>query len=405
MVERDWPTEFPGVNWVDDKEEQAVLDVLRKGSLFRYYGPGQPTHVAALEATARAFYGTRYALAVSGGTGGLITAMLALGIGPGDEVIVPAFLWVSTVGAVVHTNAIPVLCEVDDTFCMDPADLEKKITPRTRLIVPVHMAGTPCDMGRIMAAAEKHGIDVLEDCAQCNGGTFRGRKVGAFGRVGMFSFQINKNITAGEGGLLVTQDEELYRRMNAAHDIGIPWKDGAPDVAGNIRLWGQGRRMSELCGAVANVQLTKLPAIVEHMRRSNHRIQAALKGIPGVGFRRLNDPEGDTGPFLVLILPGEEAARDAVGKMETAGLANFWRTADYGMHVYANIPHLVDKTPLSPAGNPWSLRENAESAYDYGKGACPRSDDLFARSIVVNIPSRLTEAQEEQMIQAMRRSL
>ena len=148
--------------------------------------------------------------------------MTALGIGPGCEVILPAFFWVSTAGAVVGANAIPVLCEINESFCMDPEDLARKITPRTKLIVPVHMAGVPCDMKAIMAVANKHGIPVLEDCAQANGGSFDGQKVGTFGAAGIFSLQWNKNATAGEGGLLVTNDAALYERLNAAHDLGVP---------------------------------------------------------------------------------------------------------------------------------------------------------------------------------------
>ena len=217
----DWPYEFPGAYWLDEQEERAVLDVLQKGSLFRYYGLGEPNFVDALEAAARGFYGVKYALAVNSGTGALIAAMGAMGIGPGCEVILPAFMWVATVGAVVRSNAIPVLCEVDDSLSMDPADLEKKITPRTKLIVPIHMAGAPVDIEAVMAVARKRGIAVLEDCAQCNGGSFGGRKVGSFADMAIFSLQLNKNMTCGEGGLLVTDDEKLYRRASCAHDLGL----------------------------------------------------------------------------------------------------------------------------------------------------------------------------------------
>ena len=167
-------------------------------------------HVDTYEAKARVYYGAKYALGINNGTGALATCMNALGIGPGCEVIVPAFLWVATVGAVVQNNAIPVLCEVDASFTMDPNDLEKKITSKTRLIVPIHMAGCPCDMDAIMAIAKKHNVAVLEDCAQCNGGTYEGKKVGTFGDMGMFSLQLNKNMTCGEGGLIITNNEKLY---------------------------------------------------------------------------------------------------------------------------------------------------------------------------------------------------
>jgi dTDP-4-amino-4,6-dideoxygalactose transaminase len=404
-VKTNWPYEFPGINWLGHDEVEAVLDVLRKGSLFRYYGPEAPTHVAQLEDWARQYYGIRHALAVNSGTGALFTAISAMGIGPGCEVIVPAFLWVATVTAIVQCNAIPVLCEVDDSLNMDAEDLRRKITRRTRLIVVVHMAGAPADMGAVMQVAKERGLPVLEDCAQCNGGSFQGRKVGTFGKAGVFSLQINKNVTAGEGGLLVTDDERLYTRLVAAHDLGIPWKKSSPDESSDVQLWGQGRRMGELAGAVANVQLRKLPEVVAHMRASKQRIKETLADLPGVSFRRLNDPAGDTGPFLILCLENETRARRAVEDLTSKGVKNVFHLAGYGLHIYFNIGALVKRVPLSAAGNPWSLPQNADSVYDYARGACPRSDERFARSIIITIPSKLTEAQEKEMAGAIRTSL
>lgn len=404
-MKKDWPSGFPGINWISKEEEQAVTDVVRKGDLFRYYGPKSPTHVNQLEQFAREFYGVRHALAVNSGTGALFTAMSAMGIGPGTEVIVPAFMWVATVTAVVQTNAIPVLCEVNDSLNMDPGDLEKKITKRTRLIAVVHMAGTPCDMDAIMRVADKHNIPVLEDCAQCNGGSFKGRKVGTFGKVGIFSLQINKNVTAGEGGLLVTDDDGLYTRLAAAHDIGVPWKDNLPDETGEVYIWGQGRRMGELAGSVANVQLRKLPQVVAHMKASKQRIKDAIGEIKGVSFRRLNDHDGDTGPFLILTFDKESHAVGVTKKLADNSIQNVFHLSQYGLHIYHNIRSLVEKVPLSPAGNPWSLSQNAESIFEYGKGACPKSDDIFARSVIITIPSRLTAGQETEMAQAVKNAV
>ncbi|HOM16760.1 MAG TPA: DegT/DnrJ/EryC1/StrS family aminotransferase, partial [Thermoguttaceae bacterium] len=287
-----------------------------------------------------------------------------------------------------------------------PADLEKKITRRTRLIVPVHMAGSPCDMDRIMAIAAQHGIPVLEDVAQANGGCYRGRKLGTFGAMGIFSFQLNKNATAGEGGLLVTNDERLYWRAFSAHDMSLFWRDAQPvDPEPDVLTWPQGRRMPELCGAVASVQIRKLPQIVQHMQQSNRRMRAQLEGTPGLQLRRLNDPEGDAGPFLIFLLENEAKAIHAVRQMKEAGLQSAVRLADYGLHIYSNIPALVSKTTLSSAGNPWSLEQNAQSVYRYAKGACPASDALFARSILLPVPSRLTEEQENWAVQVIKKAV
>jgi dTDP-4-amino-4,6-dideoxygalactose transaminase len=403
-VKTNWPYEFPGVNWLGKEEENAVLDVVRKGSLFRYYGPQLPTHVAQLEDWAKGFYGAKHALAVNSGTGALCTAMSALGIGPGNEVILPAFLWVATVTAIIQCNAIPVLAEIDDSFNLDADDLRRKITKCTGLIVAIHMAGAPCDMGPVMQVANEHQIPVMEDCAQCNGGSFQGRRVGTFGKVGIFSLQINKNVTAGEGGLIVTSDDALYKRLVAAHDVGVPWEKNAPNEASDVQLWGQGRRMGELAGAVANVQLRRLPDVVAHMRASKQRIKESLGDIPGVAFRRLTDPKGDTGPFLILRLQDETRARRATANLKKT-VRNVWRLCEYGLHIYHNIGALVKKVPLSPAGNPWSLPQNVDGVRDYGKGACPVSDEMFARSILITVPSRLTRAQEKEMAEAIRAAL
>lgn len=404
-MQSDWPSGFPGINWLDRQEEEAVLDVVRKGALFRYYGRQRPTYVSQLERYACEYYGIRRTLAVNSGTGALCTAMSALGIGPGAEVIVPAFLWVATVTAVIQSNAIPVLCEVDDSFNMDPNDLAQKITERTRLIAVVHMAGAPCHMEAIMRVADERNIPVLEDCAQCNGGSFRGRKVGTFGKAGIFSFQINKNCTAGEGGLLATNNETLYTRLVAAHDLGVPWKGNQPDETGDLHFWGQGRRMGELTGAVAHVQLRKLPQVVAHMKASKRRITEALGQMKDVSFRRLNDPDGDTGPFLILTFADEARAVATARRLTENAIENVFHLSEYGLHIYHNIHSLVKTVPLSPAGNPWSLPQNAGRDFNYGKGACPRSDDLFDRSVIITIPSRLTEQQEKDMVQGIRQAI
>jgi dTDP-4-amino-4,6-dideoxygalactose transaminase len=401
-----WPYEFPGAYWLDDKEDAAVRDVLHHGSLFRYYGLKPPKYVVAFEEAARRYYGTRHALALNSGTGALMAAMSALEIGPGCEVIVPAFLWVATVASVVHQNAIPVLCEVDESLSLDPGDLERKITDRTKLIVPIHMAGTPCNMDAIMAIANRQGIPVLEDCAQCNGGTYHGRKLGTIGRMGIFSLQLNKNITCGEGGLLITDDHRLYERAFSAHDMGMVRVDGRLAMPEPYAVaWGAGRRMTELCGAVISAQLEKLDRILDSMRNSKRRIKAMLADLPGLAFRRMNDAEGDSGAFLVMLLETETRAAAVVEQMKIAGLHNVFRISEYGLHIYNNIPALAGKTPLSPAGNPWTLAENAQSVYSYAKGTCPRSDAIFARTVLLPIPSRLSEEQETAAAQIVRRAV
>lgn len=391
-----WPHPYPGVHWINDDEERAVIDVLRRGSLFRFYGPSEPKYVNEFEDRAKAFYTSRYALAVNSCTGALECALAALGVSPGDEVIVPAFMWVANVSAIVRSNAIPVLCEIDDTFTMDPVDLERRINARTKLIIPIHMAGGQCDMDAIMEIADRYGIPVLEDAAQSNGGELRGRKLGTIGAMGVFSLQLNKLITSGEGGLLITNDEGLAERAFAAHDMGLIRKNGhlSPPNQGNM-VWGSGRRMSELTGALASVQMEKLPLILNKTRRSHDRILRLIADIPGIRLRRLIDPNGTNGSFILLILESHVKARDTVLRLTELGLPHVFRVAEYLLHVYSNIAPLVKKLPISPAGNPWSLLPCKGESYEYSKGACPRSDALFARAVIIPIASCLTPTQEE----------
>ncbi len=395
------PREFPGVHYYGAEEEAAVVRVIRERSPFRYYGANFLAEADSLEKEFAARLGRRYAQAVSSCTNGLVSAMAAFGIGPGCEVLLPAFFWVSTVAATVRAGAVPVLVEIDDSFNMDPADLERKLTGKSRLIVPVHMAGVPVNMPAIMEVARRHGVQVLEDCAQANGARLRGKPVGTFGDMAVFSFQMNKNITAGEGGMIVTDDERLYLRANAAHDLGVPWSRGMPSEEGGIALWGAGARMSELAAAVVRVQLRKLDAITGSMRASKQRIKAALSDLPGLGWRRVDDPEGDSGPFIIAVLDDRERAARLAAAAGERGLICSHLPA-YGLHVYCNIRALTEKRSNSTDGFPWTHPANVPLARDYAKGSLPRTDKLLERSIICAVPSILTPQQEEGYMAAFR---
>jgi 8-amino-3,8-dideoxy-alpha-D-manno-octulosonate transaminase len=288
------PLEFPGAHSMDDAEVEAAVRVLKSRSLFRYYGMNPQGEVEAFEREFARFAGVKHALAVGSGTGALHAATAAFGIGPGREVIVPAYLWVSVVAAVVNRGAIPVLADIDDSFCLDPAGIERLITPRTAGIVFIHMSGAPGDVRPVRDIARRHGLWLLEDCAQCAGGTLDGQKVGSFGDMAIYSFQMNKNMTSGEGGCVLTNDSRLYRRAFACHDLGYARDENGRLVFNDpdARLWGMGCRLDELRAAVLRVQLEKLPGIACAMRRSKARIRAALAEMPGITLRRLPDPAG-----------------------------------------------------------------------------------------------------------------
>lgn len=398
-----FPREFPGIHYYGVEEEEAVLRVIRHRSPFRYYGAGFLEEASHLEQEFAERLGRKHALAVASGTNALAASLVALQVGPGQEVLIPGFLWVATVGTVVRAGAVPVLVEVDDSLNLCPNDLARKITPKSRGIVVVHMCGVPAAMPAIMSVARRHDLWVLEDCAQATGATLHGRPVGTFGDMAIFSFQMNKNITAGEGGLVVTDNRDLIDRANAAHDLGVPWGNGAPDPSKGIFLWGAGSRMSELVAAVVRAQLPKLERIVAHMRTSKERIKAALADLPGIIWRRIDDPQGECGGFLVARFSTEERAR-AFAQRALARRLPCTYLPDYGLHVYYNIRALVDKTSNSPDGFPWTHPANRDGTYEYGRGALPYTDEVLDRSVVLPVPSCLTEEQEQLFVALFRQA-
>jgi 8-amino-3,8-dideoxy-alpha-D-manno-octulosonate transaminase len=398
---------------MDDEETEAAVRVLRSKSLFRYYGIDPQNEVASFEAEFAHYLQVKHVVAVSSGTGALHTALSALKVGPGQEVIIPAYMWVSVVAAVINHGAIPVLADIDDTFCLDPADVRRKITPRTAGIIAVHMCGSPADVPSLLGIARENGIFLLEDCAQCVGGSIEGKKVGSFGDIAIFSFQVNKNMSSGEAGAVATNSERLYRRAIACHDCGC-----TRDYSGSLLLdeeeslaWGWGCRMDELRAAVLRVQLRKLDGTISRMRHSKSRVRKSLEGQPGVRLRRLVDPKGDTSCFLIAIFRDAESARIVNERLryhwisgsspETSNVI----LVDYGLHIYFNIRALQKKVGRDYVGTPWTLEKNRDSAYDYGRGACPVADDLFERSQLLAIPSCLTQRDEDQIIEAFQDAL
>ncbi|MGI8792467.1 MAG: DegT/DnrJ/EryC1/StrS family aminotransferase, partial [Acidimicrobiales bacterium] len=209
-VRRAPPLLGKGMNLIGAEERAAVLKVLESRSLFRYYGPDLQDAVGGFELDASALLGARFALACSSGTAALRCSLAALGVGCGDEVIVPSFTFIATVNAVIVAGAVPVFAEVDDSLGLDPDDVAAKISPRTAAVIAVHLENVACDMDPLIGVCDPAGVPIIEDAAQSIGATYRGRSVGTIGTMGAFSLQLEKNITAGEGGLVTTNDERLH---------------------------------------------------------------------------------------------------------------------------------------------------------------------------------------------------
>ncbi len=393
------PYEWPGSYFLGEEEIEAVTRVLLARSPFRFYGHDLQHCVDQFEQAYCDRLGRKYALGVNSGTAALSIALGAMDVGPGDEVLLPGYLWVSCISAVVRTGAIPRLVDIDDTFFMDPDDLERKITPHSKVVLVVNMSGTTGHIDRIVEIARRHNLLVLEDNAQANGASFRGRPLGSFGDIAIFSFQLNKNMTSGEGGIVVCDDRRLYDRAFALHDLGYARNEKGrlttedPDC----QLWGQGSRMSELTAAVLLAQERKLDTITAAMRRANHHLYAGLAGIAGVRPRRVLDPEGDSGPFALLIWPDADTCEKMVAATRAAGVVtgpdggNNIMMTDWGLHLYYNNASLVNRRGTNSAGRPWTDPANAFAAdYTYGKGTLRQADDLFSRSSLLSVPPVLS---------------
>jgi dTDP-4-amino-4,6-dideoxygalactose transaminase len=357
----------PGSYWIGDEERREVLDVMESGYLSRYGQLGDPRFkrkVQQLEEEFARFSGAKHALALSSGTGSLWTSLLALGIGPSDEVLVPGYTFVATYSAVIFAGATPVLTEIDEGLTMDPQDLEARITERTKAIIPVHMLGNPCDMGPILEIARRHDLLVLEDCCQALGASYRGRRVGTHGHMGAFSLNFFKTITAGDGGLLVTDDPELYRRAFAIHDQGHSPARAGVEI-GARTIMGMNLRINELTGAVALAQLRKVDRITSTLRAKKNRLKDLLERDGSYRFRTIHDPEGECGTILTVIFDDAARARRVAQRLGTKTVS------ESGWHVYSNMEHFIE-----------TMRKLGRPA---AKGTLPRTDSLLERSMNISI--------------------
>jgi len=357
----------PGSYWIGKEETDEVMDVMQSGYLSRYGDLKDPKFrrkVYTFEKEFAEFCGVDHSLVTSSGTSAIMISLLAMGIKPGDEVIVPAYTFVATYSATIFTGAVPVLAEIDDSLDIDPADIEKRITKKTKAIMPVHMLGNASDMDAVTDIANKHGLMVLEDACQAGGGSYNGKKVGSIGKMGTFSLNIFKTITAGDGGVITTNDKELYERAFGLHDQGHkPLRAGLE--VGHRSILGLNFRVTELTGAVALAQLRKIDKIITTLRQKKNKFKSMISDIKGFKFRKLNDPQGECGTLCTVIFDSAEKAA-AVSRALGA------TTVDHsGWHVYANMEHVN--------------RYLKEHNLPHDKGAYPRTDDILSRAVNISI--------------------
>jgi dTDP-4-amino-4,6-dideoxygalactose transaminase len=357
----------PGAYWFGKEEMEAVMEVMQSGYLFRYGSEDDPKFlhkVSTLEKEFARYSGSEFALATSSGTSSLLVSAIALGLQPGDEIIVPAYTFVASYSSMIFAGLVPVLTEIDNSLTLDPDDIERRITPRTKAIMPVHMLGNPSNMDRIMAIAGKHNLLVLEDACQAAGASYKGKKIGTIGNIGAFSLNIFKTINSGDGGLVVTNDKSLYETAFGVHDQGHkPMRFGVE--VGTRNVLGLNFRMNEITAAVGIAQLKKIDSIVETLRHKRSMLKNLISGAGGFRFRTLNDPNGDCATVCTVIFDTRE---QAVKVSRALGS----KTVDQsGWHVYANMEHVLEH--LKKVGQP------------HTKGSYPKTDDILSRAMNISI--------------------
>jgi dTDP-4-amino-4,6-dideoxygalactose transaminase len=364
----------PGLHFIGDEERKLVLEVLEDRQLSRYR-PAGLSKVDLFEKEIATYLGASHCLAMNSCTSALTAGLLAAGIRPGDEVLVPGYTFIASVSAIVHARATPVLCEIDESLTLDPEDVQLKITPATKAILAVHMLGAACNMDALMSIAQKHGLLLIEDVAQACGGEYGGRKLGTFGAFGAFSLNVFKTITAGDGGWLATESSALYERAFALHDHGF--MPGRAPTTG-VNLFGMNLKMNELTGAVALAQARKLQLIIDTLRHQKQALSSAIGEVRHAQRRHLNDSRGECGTVLVLSFDTAERARAVAGALKTRTLV------DSGRHNYANMHQLFAMRSIGGHGCPFDCPAHLPTQR-YVPAMLPRTDDLLSRSIALSV--------------------
>jgi len=390
---------MPGFELIGEEERREVLQVLDSGVLMRYgfdAARNGQWKSRELERALVARFGARHAHVCSSGTAALSTALAACGIGAGDEIILPPFTFVADLETVLFAGAVPVFAEIDHTLCLDPQSVETAITPKTKAVLVVHMCGSMARIDALVDLCRTHKLILIEDAAQAAGATFRSKSLGTFGKIGCFSFDYVKTVTCGEGGAIITDDEEVYTLAQAFTDHGHDHlgtdrgADKHPHIGTNFRL-------SELNAAVGVAQLAKLDHILNMQRTHKAFLKEGLAGLRRITFREVPDPAGDSATFLSFLLPTEEEARQAAQALGAAGIDGCFYWYDNNWHYHRKWDHI--KTFASPGPLPI---DRLGYGADLTKVALPQSDAIMSRTISMLIKLRWTQEQVRDRLARMK---
>ena len=386
-----------GPQFYDEVEKRELIEVLESRQPFRW--GSRPSKVLQFEKEYAAHLGAKFALGVTSGTAALMCAVAALEVGPGDEVILPAWTWYACYDAIVLAGALPVFAEIDESFDIDPKDIEAKITPRTKAIMAVHLQGCPADMDAILQIARKHKLRVLEDCAQCVGGRYKGKYVGTIGDIGIYSFQLSKTITSGEGGAVVSSDPRLFERAFRFHDFGTIHSPYAEATGGLLGAFAACNfRMSEFTGAVLRGQLQKLETICKGIRTNARKVREAIADLPGLKLRKSPDLEGDLGVGVFLDMGTRQRRDRFLQAMAAEGVS----ASPPGGSVILPIDGRIERKATVHPGWP-SFNTPEGRAIRYGRECCPRTIDILGRAAGVMMDPKHTDEDVRDIARAIRK--
>ena len=382
---------------IGQEEIDAVRRVIESKKLLRYQGE-ERSETDRFEDEWAEKTGAKYAIAMNSGASALAAALVGMGVGPGDEVIVPGHTFIATAAAALVVGAVPIIAEVDASLTIDPADVERKITSRTKVIAPVHIIGFPADMDMIKGVANRHGLMVLEDSAQAVGGSYKGRRLGSIGDAGIFSFNYYKIISCGEGGALVTDDPMIYQQAAIYHDMAAGLRHnvgGTPPVfAGGTKF-----RFNEILSAVLRVQLRRLDGILESLRAEKHALMAELAGLSCFQFTPSHDPEGGCATELGLLFDAPGRAEAFVAHVKEAGFG-VGRAIDTGCRVYTNWEPVMERRGSHhPDRDPY---RTWATDVEYSKDMCPNTLDYLGRTVLISIQAERPDDEFRNLAKALK---
>jgi 8-amino-3,8-dideoxy-alpha-D-manno-octulosonate transaminase len=372
---------MPGWEFFDENEKKQIDEVMETGIIMRFGFEGQRGarwKAREMEAEICKKTGAAHALLLADGTAAITTALAALGVGAGDEVIMPPFTFVATFESIIAAGATPIVAEVDDTLCLSPESVPEYITPRTKAVMPVHMCGAAGRLDELLSICREKKLLLVEDACQAFGASYRGKPVGTIGDAGCYSFDFNKMVTCGEGGAVVTNSREIYERADMYHDHGHDHTQNDRGAEGHI-FPGYNYRITELHAALGLAQIAKMDRFMSIQRENKRVFKERLSEAKDVQFRTLTDPDGDCATFLSFFMPTEDKARKTAAALKEAGIGGVFHWYDNNWHYIRNWGHFKERNFAHRISS-----DILNGMPDYTKRAF-KSDSLISRCVSITI--------------------